>query len=115
MFNKLKAALFGCLVLFLPLPVLAQDPSAKPPSGNPPAPALIKLTGDDEKRAKQLDEQVDRALKADRWDEAIARAEELAALRTRIQGPKHFETVSAEWRLKTLLPVARMPHEDRVA
>ena len=76
---------------------------------------MIKLTGDDEKRAKQLDEQIDKALKADRWDEAIAQAEELLALRTRVQGPKHFETVDAEWRLKALRRVAPMPQEDRVA
>jgi len=74
-----------------------------------------QLTGDDEKRAKQLDEQIDAALKADRWDEAVARAEELLALRTRIQGPKHFETVTCEWLLKALRRVAAMPHEDRVA
>ena len=42
------------------------------------------------------------ALKADRWDAAIARAQELLALRTRVQGPKHYETVNAEWRLKAL-------------
>ncbi len=114
MFNKLKAALVGCFVLSVPMPVLAQAPSPKPPTDKPTAPGLIKLTGDDEKRAKQLDEQIDNALKADRWDEAIARAEELLALRTRIQGPKHFETVDAEWRLKTLRRVAPMPREDRV-
>ena len=54
---------------------------------------MRKLTGDDERRAKQLDEQIDNALKADRWDEAIAKAEELLALQTRIQGPEHFEAV----------------------
>ena len=37
------------------------------------------------------------------------------ALRTRVQGPKHFETVSEEWRKKTLRRLAPMPHEDRVA
>ena len=115
MFNMLKAALVGCLVLFVPLPVLAQAPSAKSPTGKPTAPGLVKLTGEDEKRAKQLDEQIDKATKADHWDEAIARAEEVLALRMRIQGPKHFEAVSEEWRLKTLRRVAPMPHEDRVA
>ena len=36
-------------------------------------------------------------------------------MRTRVQGPKHFETVNAEWRLRRLRRVAPMPHEDRVA
>ncbi|MFI5455327.1 MAG: CHAT domain-containing protein [Isosphaerales bacterium] len=115
MFSKLMAPLFGSLVLFIPNPVSGQAPAPKPMAGQPPAPGLRKLTGDDEKRAMHLDEQIDKALKADRWDEAIARAEELLALRTRGLGPERFETVNAEWNLKTLRRVARMPHADRVA
>jgi len=95
------------------MPTRAQSTSPQP--AQTPAPGLRKLTGEDEKRAKQLDEQIDKAMKADRWDEAIAGAEERVALRTRAQGPKHFETVNAEWRLKTLRRVAPTPHEDRVA
>jgi tetratricopeptide (TPR) repeat protein len=81
-------------------------------TAQPPGQLVVK--GDDARRAEELDKAIDAALKADRWDEAIARAEDLLALRTRGQGPKHFETVSAEWRLKTLRRVAPMPHEDRV-
>jgi tetratricopeptide (TPR) repeat protein len=73
------------------------------------------LAGDDAKRAEELDKAVEAALRADRWDEAIARAQELLALRAKLQGPKHFETVNAEWRLKTLRRVAPRPEEDRVA
>jgi len=91
----------------------AQTTSAK--VAQPPAPGLRKLTGDDARRAKELEKAIEAALKADRWDEAIARAEELLALRARVQGPKHFETVNEEWRLKTLRRVAPMPQEDRVA
>ncbi len=79
-------------LLFVTIAASAPGQTPAPPTGKPTAPGLIKLTGDDEKRAKQLDEQIDKALKADRWDEAIARAVELLALRTRVQGPKHFET-----------------------
>jgi len=108
---------FGLLIglgLEIPrLPATAQ--TASPKEAQPAAPGLRKLTGDDEKRAKQLDEQIDNAMKADRWDEAIARAEELFALRARVQGPKHFETVNAEWRLKALRRVCPMPNADRVA
>ena len=91
--------------------------TAAPPAGQTASPkeaqaqpqGLRKLTGDDAKRAKQLDEQIDKAIKEDRWDEAMARVEELLALRTRAQGPKHFETVSTEWILKALRRVASMP------
>ncbi|MGO9918547.1 MAG: tetratricopeptide repeat protein [Isosphaeraceae bacterium] len=115
MFSKLIAPLFGALVLSVPFPASGQAPAPKPSAGQPPALGVRKLTGDNEKRAKQLDNQIDKAVKADRGDEAIARAEDLVALRTRTQGPKHFETVDAEWRLKTLRLVAPMPHADRVA
>src|SRR5262249_7552853 len=89
--------------------------ASSPKGAQTPAPGLPMLTGDDAKRAAELDQAIDAALKADRWDEAIARAEELLALRAKVQGPKHFETVDAEWRLKTLRRVAPMPHQDRVA
>jgi tetratricopeptide (TPR) repeat protein len=76
---------------------------------------LRKLNGDDEKRAKELGAQIDQSLKSDHWEAAIAKAEEMLALRAKVQGPKHFETVNAEWRLKALRQVAPMPKEDRVA
>ncbi len=104
------------IVLAFAVPgMLTAAQTTSPEEAQPPAPSLRKLTGDDEKRAKQLDEQIDKAVKADRWDEAIARAEELLALRTRAQGPKHFETVNAAWRHRTLRRVGSMAHEGRVA
>jgi tetratricopeptide (TPR) repeat protein len=104
------------ITLGIEIPVLPTSAQTTTPNeAQPPAPGLRKLTGDDAKRAEELDKAIEAALKADRWDEAIARAEELLALRTRVQGPKHFETVSEAWRLKALRRVAPMPHEDRVA
>jgi CHAT domain-containing protein/tetratricopeptide (TPR) repeat protein len=76
---------------------------------------LRKLTGDDEKRAGQLEEQIDKAMKEDRWDEAISKAEELLDLRTRAQGSSHFETVTTSWQVKTLRRVAALPKDDRAA
>jgi len=114
MVSKFRAWALILFVFLTSQAVLGQTP-AKPPSGKPTALGLIKLTGEDEKRTKQLDEQIEKAMKTDRWDEAIARAEELLALRTRVQGPKHFETVSTDWHVKALRLVAAMPREDRVA
>jgi tetratricopeptide (TPR) repeat protein len=79
------------------------------------APGQRVLTGDDTKHAAELDEAIETALKADHWDEAIAKAEELLAFRLRIHGPRHFETASAEWLLKTLRQVAPKSKGDRVA
>jgi tetratricopeptide (TPR) repeat protein len=105
--------LIGLAIAIPGLPATAQ--TTPPKEGQPLAPGLIKLTGDDDNRAKELDKAINAALEADRWDEATARADELLALRTQVQGPKHFETVDADWRLKTLRRVAPMPHEDRIA
>jgi tetratricopeptide (TPR) repeat protein len=113
MVMKFRASLLAVLVLVLAPGVSGQTPA--PPTGKPTAPGLIKLTGDDEKRAKQLDEQIDDALKADRWEEGVARTEELIALRRRVQGPKHFETTTEERRLGAFRRVARASKDDRAA
>ena len=89
---------------------LAQTPE---PAGQRSAQGLRKLTGDDQKRAKELYQIIAAAQAADHWDDAIAAAHELFPLRTRVQGPEHWETVDAKWLLKTLRRVAVMPHEDR--
>ena len=85
MFDKLTAPSLGLLVLFIASAAPAQTPA--PPVGQPTTHGLRKLSGDDAKRAEVLDKAIEAALKADRWDEAIARAEELLDLRTRVQGP----------------------------
>ena len=113
MVSNFRALLLTLLVLQFASSAPGQTPGS--PKDEPTAPGLIKLAGEDEKRAKELDKQIDDAMKADRWDEAIAKAEELLALRTRAQGPRHFETANLGWRLKALRKVAPMPKEDRVA
>ena len=105
--------LIGLGIEILEMPSASQTTPAT--QAQPPAPGLQKLSGDDAKRAAELDKAIDEAMKVDRWDETIARAEELLALRTRVQGSKHFEAVNAEWRLKTLRRVAGMPQLDRAA
>ena len=113
MFGDPKVPVLTLLIVTIASSTPGQTPP--PPADKPTAPGLIKLIGEDEKRAKELDEQIEKALKADRWDEAIAKAEQLVALRTRAQGPRHFETANSGWRLKALRKVAPMPKEDRVA
>jgi tetratricopeptide (TPR) repeat protein len=112
MVKMFRASLLTLVGLLVASSAFGQTPA--PPTSKPIAPGLIKLTGEDEKRAKELDQQIDTAMKADRWHEAIAKAEEQLALRMRAQGPKHFETMDAEWRLKTLRRVAPMSKEDRI-
>ena len=103
------SGLFWCLAL---LP----DPRRRNPRATlRPPPGLIKLTGDDARRAETLNSAIKTTLKADHWAEAIARQEELVALRSRVQGPTHFETVNEQWNLRPLRRVAGMPSEDRSA
>ena len=77
--------LIGLGIEILALSAEAQTASRK--EAQAPAPGLLKLTGDDARRAQELDKSVVTALQADRWDEAIARAEELLALRGAATGP----------------------------
>ena len=79
------------------------------------APKSRSWSGTTRIRAIKLEEEFAKARTADRWDEAISKAQELVALRTRGQGAAHFETVRAEWQLKTARRVAALPREDRAA
>ncbi len=72
-----------------------------------------KLTGEDYKRAEELERTIGAAIESDRWDEVIARGEELLELRSRVLGAKHFETVTEEFRLRSLRRTAAMSKEDR--
>jgi hypothetical protein len=105
--------LIGFMIEISPTKTTAQTTTRK--NAEVPAEGFRKLTGDDVKRAEDLTKSIDAALMADRWDEAIAKAKDLLALRARAQGPKHFDTVSAEWTLKALSRVAPMPDKDRAA
>ncbi len=105
--------LFG---LGLAMPRMQATAQTTPPKdAQPLAPGLRKLTGEDERRANQLLEQIDAAQKADHYDEAMARSEDRVALLALVLGPNHFETVNEEWRQRALRRVAPMPHEDRLA
>src|SRR5262249_11653711 len=104
------------LVFSSPIPARPQSsPHAVSSPSQPTPPGLRRLTGDDARRAVELDKAIEATLKADRWDEAIAKAQELLAVRARAQGPRHFETVTAEWHLRALRRVGRMAHADRLA
>jgi tetratricopeptide (TPR) repeat protein len=113
MVNKFRASWLAAVVLSIASSARGQTP-AQPPSKQFTS-RPIRLTGDDARRSEELDMAIGAALLADRWDEGIARTEELLALRVKIQGPKHFETVNTEWRLKTLRRIAPMPKDDRAA
>jgi tetratricopeptide (TPR) repeat protein len=111
--HRRKALFFAVLLPYIACSAAAQAPAN--PVGQGAAPGLRKLTGDDAKRAEELQAQINQALEAGRWDEAIAKAEEGLALVTKVKGSKHFDTVSVEWQLKALRRVAPMPEDERAA
>ena len=109
--ERLFILVIGALSLIVSAP--AQATAAQ--QSQPAAAGSRKLSGDDAKRALELDKAIAAALAADRWDEAIARADELLSLQTRVLGREHFESVDLEWRVKTLRRVASLSKEDRAA
>ena len=58
-----------------------------PSTDRPTAPVLHKLTGEDARSKASLDKDIAAALNADRWEEAVALADQRFTLLTRVRGP----------------------------
>jgi tetratricopeptide (TPR) repeat protein len=72
------------------------------------------LTGADAKQVEELEARVSQLEQAGRFAEAAQAAEAILGLRRRVQGGDHWETVDAQWQVKTLHRVATLPAEARV-
>jgi tetratricopeptide (TPR) repeat protein len=107
MLQTLMVALLG-----LPLAVLAWADDPKPKADPKPQWQRL-LTGDDARRAAELDKRIGEHESADRYADAIIAQEEVLALRTRVQGDDHWETVIEKWALAALKKVATLPAEER--
>jgi tetratricopeptide (TPR) repeat protein len=108
MLRMLLVALLG-----LPPTVVAWADDPKPKADPKPQWQRL-LTGDDAKKAAELQKQVDELDAADKHEEAIRAAEELLTLRTRAQGADHWETALLKWRLTAMKKVAALPDEKRL-
>jgi CHAT domain-containing protein/tetratricopeptide (TPR) repeat protein len=71
------------------------------------------LGGEDAKKAAGLQQRIEKLEAADKYAEAIKLSEELLALRTKVQGAEHWETVNQKWALAVLQKVAALPAEQR--
>ena len=78
----------------------ADRPANEPAAALPPWQRLLR--GEEARRAKQLQEQVDRHWAAADFEQALKPAQELAALRGQVQGPDHWGAVNARWKVKAL-------------
>jgi tetratricopeptide (TPR) repeat protein len=73
------------------------------------------LQGDDAKKAEALQKRIDDLWAAAKFAEAVAPAEELLALRQRVQGAGHWEAAYAVRRVQTLRQAARLPAAQQQA
>jgi CHAT domain-containing protein len=71
------------------------------------------LQGDDARQAAELEKRLDELEAAGRFADAAAPAEELQALRQRVQGADHWQAADARRRVETLRKVAALPEGDR--
>jgi tetratricopeptide (TPR) repeat protein len=71
------------------------------------------LTGDDAKKADELQKRIAELEAADKYAAAIQPREELLALRKKLQGDDHWETLIEKWTLVALKKVAALPEEKR--
>jgi tetratricopeptide (TPR) repeat protein len=89
----------------------ADDPK---PRTAPKPPWQQLLTGEDAKKAAGLEKRIEELEAADKYAEAIRLGEELLALRTKVQGAEHWETVNQKWQLAALRKVAALPEAKRI-
>jgi hypothetical protein len=86
----------------------ADDP---PEKGKPPYERLLQ--GDDAKTAMALQNKIDALEEADKYDETVQAAEELAVLRTRVQGADHWQVLDARIQVSTLRTIRALPPAER--
>jgi CHAT domain-containing protein/tetratricopeptide (TPR) repeat protein len=73
------------------------------------------LEGDDALRAAQLESRLRQLTEADRYAEALPTADEVLALRRRVQGADHWQTRSAQQYTEALRRAAALPDAARQA
>jgi Flp pilus assembly protein TadD len=95
---------FGALVALL---LVALAASAEAP------PWQRQLQGDDAKKAAELQKRVMDFWAAGKFAEAVEPAEDLLALRQRVQGEDHWQAVNARGQVETLKQAARLPAEQQ--
>jgi tetratricopeptide (TPR) repeat protein len=107
--HRLLRPLIGLLVGPVLLAALAA--AAEPPREKPPWQRLLQ--GDDARNAQTLQTRLQEFQEAGKIEAALALAEELEALRRRIQGADHWQTVEAKYQAEALRKASRAGKEER--
>jgi tetratricopeptide (TPR) repeat protein len=100
-------------VLFLPLLALAGSARADDPAPDTSKPPFERLLQGDEKAAAALQLKIASLEGADQYVEAARAAEELAALRARVQGADHWQARDAWLKVATLKTIGGLGNEER--
>lgn len=109
MFARIGLVLLGCALASF---VVADDPKQAELAKKPQWQRL--LTGEDAKRAADLNKRIVELGEKDIYPEAIEKAEELLALRTKAQGDDHFEVATVRHGLSELRAVAALDAAKRL-
>ncbi|MBS0266495.1 MAG: tetratricopeptide repeat protein, partial [Planctomycetes bacterium] len=107
----------GLAAWFLVSPVLWAQQAA-PPTNQPPAeqaPWQKVLNEADAHTVQRLTLALTKALENDKIPEAQRAANDILALRTRVQGPKHWQTIDAAQQLAEMKLLSRLKPADRTA
>jgi CHAT domain-containing protein/Tfp pilus assembly protein PilF len=91
------------------------QPSTAPDASQPSDPPYKRmLTGADKEQVEELEKRITQLTEEPKYDEAIQPAKEILAIRIRVQGSDHWETINARWTVKKLqLAAAMSPAEQR--
>jgi CHAT domain-containing protein/Tfp pilus assembly protein PilF len=90
----------------------ADEPPAKAEgAGKPPWQRLLQ--GDDAKKAQRLQQQITQYSEAAEFDAALKAAEELLALRQKIQGTDHWQAVITDWQRKEFQIILKREAADQ--
>ena len=92
-------------------PLPCQGPAPSRPATE--APPQRRLTGAEAQRVEGLLAQVSQLEKASRFADAFTTYQEILAIRRRVQGADHWETVNEKWNLAALKKVSALPAEKR--
>jgi CHAT domain-containing protein len=106
-----RAIGIACVVCGVVVAAAGSDAPKSRTDSKPPWQRL--LSGDDAKKASGLQQRIEELEAVDQYTEAIKLSEELLALRTKVQGNEHWQTVTEKWSLTALQKVAALPAEKR--
>jgi hypothetical protein len=79
----------------------------------PPLPGPVRLSGEQSRYVQKLTEQANRALAAERFEDAVRLSGQIATYREKHQGVRNWEAINARLIAQQWQRLTRVPAEDR--